>query len=511
MQTIKRLRKPGYFYVIGGFAAFNIIIHLAAINNMEFHRDELLYFSLGLHPDFGYASVPPMIGWIAALLQNIFGHSVFVAKMFPAALSGFFVFLSAAIARELGGGKYAQILAAFAILIPPFALRTFHLFQPVHLDLLFWTLAFYYSIRYANTRNNKYLIILGAVFGFALLNKYLAALLIFALLIAVLFSPYRNVFKRKAFYIGMALGLLIFMPNLIWQFTHGLPVVHHFNQLNQYQLVHVNRFDFFIDQALMMYASFVFFIAGIVWLIWRREYRYILISVSIVVVILVVLRGKSYYTLGVLPVVISAGAVAMEKAIKRPAFRVAFPAILVLLSLPNLPISLPVYKHQGLVDYFKGMEEKYGLTSIRRFEDGSIHSLPQDYADQLGWEELTRIAGEAYRQIPDKSRAIIYCENYGQAGAIAILGKKQNLPHPVSFNESFLYWAPKEFHPDIEYLVYINDEVGDDINELFTEIRLVGKISNIHAREYGTAVYLCMQPAGSFNEIWKNALKQYSY
>src|SRR5664279_1180651 len=110
-------------------AVFNIIIHLLVINNLEYHRDELLYFSLGQHPDFGFATVPPMIGWIAWFMQNIFGYSLFAVRLFPALLSGVMVLLVSAIARELGGNLYSRILASIGFIISVFALRTFSLYM----------------------------------------------------------------------------------------------------------------------------------------------------------------------------------------------------------------------------------------------------------------------------------------------------------------------------------------------------------------------------------------------
>jgi hypothetical protein len=204
---------------------------------------------------------------------------------------------------------------------------------------------------------------------------------------------------------------------------------------------------------------------------------------------------------------VAAGAVFVEKNITKKLARVLIPIVLIAISVSILPFGIPIYKQDKMVAYYKDLEDDFGLILGRRFEDGSIHSLPQDYADQLGWKELTAITASAYEQIPEKQKAIIYCENYGQAGAISVIGKQYKLPEPLCFHESFVYWIPDEFDPDIEYFIYINDELGDDIKELFQEIKIVGQISNSHAREFGTTVYLCSKPNRSFNEFWKNVVK----
>jgi hypothetical protein len=126
----------------------------------------------------------------------------------------------------------------------------------------------------------------------------------------------------------------------------------------------------------------------------------------------------------------------------------------------------------------------------------------------LGWEEMTALAAKAYNMIGDKESAFIFAENYGEAGAITVIGKKYGLPEAVSFNESFQYWAPRQFNPDIKSVIYINDEPGDDVKAIFRKITLIGRISNPNAREYGIGVYLCEEPAGRFNDFWKGRMSQ---
>jgi Dolichyl-phosphate-mannose-protein mannosyltransferase len=494
-------------------ALFNILIHLLVIRNLEYHRDELLYFSLGQHPAFGYASVPPMIGWIAWLMEHTFGYSLFAVRIIPALASGVMVILVAAIASELGGGSYARILACIGFTIAAFGLRTYSLFMPVYIDIFFWTLIIYYIIRYINTNSGKILILLGFVAGLSLLNKYLIAILFFSLLIVIPFTENRKTFHNSDFWLGIAAGLLVFLPNLIWQFVNRLPVINHMAELQRTQLAHVDKLSFLTDQVIMSsFASFLT-ISGIIYLMSNkdmRKYRFLGIVTFLVVFIIMLLRGKGYYTLGVFPFLIAAGSVRYEKWLKRTWIRVAFPVMLVLLTIPMLPTGLPVFKAKGLLTYFKNAETKYGIVTGRKFEDGTIHSLPQDYADMLGWEELTQVASTAYNKIEDKNAAIIYGENYGEAGAINIIGKKYGLPEPISFSESFQYWVPKQFDPDITSVVYINhNPPGEDVRTLFRKITVVGSITNVDSREYGTTVYLCQDPVQSFNSFWTERLKKF--
>jgi hypothetical protein len=218
------------------------------------------------------------------------------------------------------------------------------------------------------------------------------------------------------------------------------------------------------------------------------------------------LHGKGYYTIGVFPFLTAAGAVSYENWLKKHWLKFTLPLLLIMFTIPILPLGLPVFKSQGLIAYFNNLETKYGIEIGRRFEDGSIHSLPQDYADMLGWEELTGYVNKAYQMISDKKASFIYGENYGYAGAVTVIGKKYGLPAAVCFSESFRYWIPEKFNPDVTSLIYINSELGEDVKALFDKTTFIGKISNPDAREYGAAIYLCQDPKTSFNEFWTERL-----
>jgi hypothetical protein len=486
-------------------AFFSIVIHLVFSNNLEYHRDELLYFSLGMHPAAGYNSVPPLIGWIAFFMQNIFGYSVFAVRLFPAFLGGALIILVAAITREFGGSRFAEFLSSVGLMISIFFQRTYFLFHPVHIELFLWTLIIFLVIRYVNTRNGNLLILLGAAAGIALLNKYMTVMLLLGLFIIIPFTEYRSVFRERKFYAGLIVAFLIFLPNLIWQIYRDFPVTGHLTELYDTQLVHMDIPLFLSEQLIMPFAGSFFTIAGVIFILGSgsvREFRFLGYVSLFVILGLMLLKGKSYYTLGVFPFLIGTGAVAYEKWIKSTWLRILFVVFLIVVTLPVIPIGIPVFRAQGLINYFDVQEKKFGIDLGRRFEDGSIHSLPQDYADMLGWEELTAIADSAYRMVRDKDACFIYGENYGQAGALTVIGKKYGLPEAISFSESFQYWLPDKFDPDITSIVYINDEPGDDVKALFSKITRVGSITNPHAREYGTAVFLCEDPNRSFNEVW---------
>lgn len=314
-MTSPAVNNPSFSRWVYLFSILNMALHLVFYNTLGFHRDELLYFSLGQHLAAGYASVPPFIGFIAWLMIHTMGYSLFAARIIPMMLSGILVLLGAAIAKEMKGNSYAQVLAAIAIIVTPFNLRAFSMLQPVCFDVFFWSLIFWLALKWINTRADEYLLFLGLSAGMGLLNKYLIALEIVCLLMAFTLTPCRTVFTRKAFYLAIIIALVVFLPNIIWQITYHLPVLTHMRALNDSQLVHVNRVAFFTDQIFINSMALLLIIPGIIALCIDKNFkpcRPLVYASLAVLIFLAVLRGKSYYTGGLYPMLIAAGGVYWE-------------------------------------------------------------------------------------------------------------------------------------------------------------------------------------------------------
>ncbi len=492
-------------------ALMNVVYQLLFYNTLGFHRDELLYFSLGEHLDFGFQSVPPLIGLLAFVSAKIFGYTLFAAKIFPAMASGAIVYISSLVVKEFKGGFFAEILTVLALAGSILFGRVFSLFQPVVFDILFWTLSFYFIVRYINSNHEKYILYLGIASGFGILNKYNILFLIVAIFLVVPFTKYRRLFRSKSSYFSLLLAFVIVLPNLVWQIAHHFPVVSHLAELRNSQLVHVRPARFLTDQLIMILPATLLAFPGLAFLFVSRRLKKFRLTASVSFVVLLLyllLQGKNYYAAGIYPFLIAAGAVLFE-IFMRPLFiRILFVAVLVGLEWVVLPIGKPIYGPDKLVRYFDKVQSLTGDNSARRFEDETYHQLPQDYADMLGWTELAEITNRAWLQVQDKNSSIIFCENYGEAGAIAILGKNYKLPEPLSFNDAFRYWIPQSFNPEIKTLIYINSEPGDDIKNLFADIQEIGKINNPLARECGCGVYLCRNPQSSFNQFWAERVKK---
>jgi len=507
--SVGKAHKEQLFIIL--LSLTGVVIHLLFYNNLGFHRDELLYLSLGEHPDFGYFSVPPFIGFLAFLVVKIFGYSLFAVKIVPALLGGVMVYLAALTAKELKGTFFAQILAGTGLICSILFLRTFSLFQPVFLDVFFWTLAYYFLVRYINSGYSRYLYYFGVVIGFGILNKYNILFLVTALLIALPFSKLRKLFLARELYQTILIALLIALPNIVWQFSHQMPVLHHLGELRDSQLAKMSSATFLVEQLLMIFPATLIGLPGLFYLLFSEQlkrFRVIGFSMLIVLILYLLLQGKSYYSAGIYPLLVSAGAVFYDQHLKRNGLRVVLVLLVLMLTWLVLPMGISSKSPEKMVAYFDEMAKVTKNDAVRRYENNKYYPLPQDYADMLGWDELAAITNKAWQKVEHKGACLIYAENYGQAGAITILGKRYNLPEALSFSDNFRYWLPKTFEREMVELIYINHEMGADVKELFEDITEVGHLTNPLAREHGVKVFLCKKPKKSFNQFWASKVEE---
>jgi hypothetical protein len=501
---------PDYFWT-GLIAAFTLVVHMATYNTLGFHRDELLYLAVGRHPAAGYWSNPPFIGIVSYFLQLLPGKTLFILRLFPALAGALLIIITGLMTRELGGKTYAQVLACISLAISIIFMRVFSMFQPVCFDMLFWSIILYTFLRFLNTEKPVYLILLGVAFGFGFLNKYMVIFLAAGLAIAVIPTSYRKLWINKYAWLAILIALLLFLPNIIWQYTHGFPVLHHMRELKETQLVNVRRINIILDQILMFTISSLVWVAGLIWLIRSadsKKFRVFGYAYLAILLIFILLRGKSYYMAGMYPILFAAGGVSWEMSLKRSASRIFLVLFIILLTIPILPGAIPYMSAPRLVSYFSGIPPKMGGEALVRWEDGKMHPLPQDYADMLGWDELGGIVVKACDTIKDKKRLMIYCENYGQAGAVDYFGRGHNLPEAISFADAYRLWVPDTISKSIDVFLYVNDELGADVDSLFSNITVAGSIKNPYAREKGTTVYICRGPRGDFPAFWKRRVLQ---
>jgi len=507
-------RRSSYSTFILIFVAIKVALNLFAIGHFGFHRDEFLHLVLGDHLDWGYKEVPPFIAVLAKLTSVIFGDSVFAARIFSTVASGFIIWLTGQITVELGGRRFAITLACLALIFSPAFAASGYLFQPVVFDQLWWVVTVWLFVKYLNTASVKYLYWLGAAVGLGMLTKYSMAFFTFSLIIGILISRERKLLFNKHVIISAGLAILIFLPNIIWQFVHHLPVITHMKELRETQLDYVKPSEFIMQQVMVNGLSLFVWLTGFVYLLFSfrlRRFRFLAIAYVLIFIFLLQMNGKNYYLFGAYPMLFAAGGYAFERFIKRSnlVLRVAAVVLFVAPNLLLLPIVLPVLPLKTTLSCFEFAKKNLPFLSFTtKWEDQQQHPLTQDYADMLGWDEMVQKVAITYHSLtPEQQKQTqIFADNYGQAGAIHHLGKKYNLPQVVSLNSSFTLWAPD--HLDGRYIIYVDDDdnVETRLSALVESYKKVGEVLNPLAREKGTRIYLLTNPSPKLDEVYTNEL-----
>ncbi len=512
----RKLKLPGTAFSVSTdwlliffFALVKLLIHLFTYSNYELHRDAYLYYALSENLAWGYVAVPPSIAVVGKLATLIFGNTTFGLRFFPAFIGGINLIIIGLTVKELGGKKIAITLASLAYILSPSYLHTNALFQPVSFNHFYWLLSGYLILLLIKHNNPKMWIWIGIVFGLGFLNKYSIVFFYTAFAISLLISRYRQLYLSKYFIIAVVVGFAIILPNLVWQYKNNWPVIGHLSELRETQLVHVRLSDFIMGQYYMNVQAILIWLAALlVLLFYKKENQFRPFAyVYIIVVFLIMLgSGKTYYTLGVYPILFIFGGYFTEKYIRKYIIYVA--GILVLWMFYFLYSSLP---YDGIP--FLTFEKVYHEAAFR-WEDGVNHDIPQDMSDMTGWKEIGQEVCDIYLSLDKEKRknCDIFCYHYGQAGAVMFYGKKINIPQPISFNDNFAIWSPDSLASD--YMIWVHSPEGNDfdpdslISRNFYKAELIATIDNRYFRENGTRIYLCEFPVEDFKNYYKSKIKE---
>jgi 4-amino-4-deoxy-L-arabinose transferase-like glycosyltransferase len=476
----------------------------------EPHRDEFLYLAEAHHMAWGFMEIPPLLS-VFAWITNFFGHGIFWIKFWPSLFGALTYFLVGKIIIQLGGKAFALFLGFLPFILGLY-LRLNFLFQPNFLEVFFWTMIAYSIFRFIQTGKNKWLYVLGISIGFGMISKYSVAFFAISILGGILITKNRKIILNKHLYFAALIALMIFLPTLLWEYYNHFPVVVHMKELQRTQLQYVSPKGFLIDQVLMNLPGFFIWLAGLFFLVFKEKGKYRIFAWAYLFVILLLLyfHGKDYYSAGVYPVLFAFGAFQLERFANKhsKAWKYVFIIIPLAIGIPIIPLGLPVAKPAKLAAYYNAMHvEKVGFL---KWEDLKNHPLPQDFADMLGWKEMTTKTAAAYSTLTseEKKNAIIFADNYGEAGAINFYRDQYNLPEAYSDNASFLYWLPDSIN--IINIVLITDdkeEMQHPFLKDFSSAVLFDSITNVYARERGSLIIILKGANEKMREMFRKKIE----
>ncbi len=489
-----------------------LALHASALHNYGLIGDEMYFIACSKHLAWGYVDQPPLVA-VAALLAAPFGYSPFALRVLPALSAALAAWLAARIAQELGGGRYAQGLAAIATALVPAYLLLGNLLVTTSFEPFSWTLVVFLVIRLIKTNNSAYWYGIAAAFTFGMYGKYSMFLLGAAVAIGLLVTPERRVFRSPAFAWAVVLSLLAIAPNIAWQWSHGWPFFgvlhgdfqhrHPFRSglMLEYKNLGINALAFLGEQLLYTSpAVAVIWIWGAVALSrWdrMRAYRWIAIAFCLLILTAIALEGKGYYVIAIYASLIAAGCVAIEHTWRGKAARATAAVLLLATTLPLVPFSVPMLPIQGFLAY----STAFHLTG----QDGTPEHIVQPlYAQEFGWDAFTARVARVYDALPPnvRARTAIFADTYGEAGALALYGPAYHLPTIIGSQNNFYIWGPQGY--DGRSMIVVGATQQATIRRLFRKVTLVTTISNPHewVLQGPDPVYYCTDPIAPLAKLW---------
>ncbi|HEY3293810.1 MAG TPA: glycosyltransferase family 39 protein [bacterium] len=505
MKNLPLLQRGGF--VLAAFLLITLLAHLLTATHYPMFRDEFYYLDCANHLDYGYVDQPPFSIFVLDGWRMIFGDSLFAVRLLPSLLAVALMWLTWKITEEMGGGLFARTLACGAAFFSP-QLRALAGFYSMNaFDLVFWAAAALILIRIAKTNDSRLWIPFGIIAGWGLLNKI--SLLYFGagLIVAMALTPLRRQFARRQFWIGGIMALLLFLPYVLWQFSHEFATLQFIRNATAFKNAAFAPHQFLMEFALENNPiSILLWLGGLgVLLFYKplRTFRFLGWLALTVLVILMTNKGKPYYAAGLFPLLIASGAVWLESKFALPRLkwaRLAYAGLLVAGGLLLLPFGLRILNPETYIDYqwTLGIEPKAS-------EKGQQDALwPQHYADSFGWEELAQATVRAYNQLDpeEKKDCVIFARNYGEAGAINYYCRKQGLPEAVCGHNNYYFWGPPVVGVHTVFLVVAKPE--RDPRDVFDSIFVGGGSDNDYAMptERKLVVFIGRGIHRSLAEIW---------
>lgn len=482
--------------VLLGIAAVVAAAHLLTDNRYGFHRDELQFLSDARHLDWGFVAYPPFTPFVERIGLSIFGLSLVGLRLFSVLAQASAIVVTGLMARDLGGGRLAQVTAAVCVALSALPMFEGTEFQYTSFDYLWWVLAAWFIIRLLKTENPRWWLAIGAVLGVGLMTKYSIVFLIAGILGGLLLTRDRRYFANRWFWAGVALALLIFLPNLVWQMHHGF-ISYHFLQHIHKRDVGEGRAEGFLRYQFWICANPVtapLCIAGLIAFLRERRYRVLGWMYLIPLALFWAGKGRSYYMAAGYPMLMAMGAAWAEqwlaslRRLWRTAIESAFFALLTACGAYACAIIVPLASSGPLM--------KFALSN-----NG-------DLREEFGWNDLVATVAAVRNSLSaaQQRSAGILVGNYGEGGAIEILGSRYGLPTPISMTNSA--WLRGYPDPPPSTLIVVGFS-REDADEAFTSCRLVAHNGNSlgirnEESQYHPDIFLCGGPRLGWPEFWKD-------
>jgi Dolichyl-phosphate-mannose-protein mannosyltransferase len=490
--------------VILCIAACKLLVHLYAGRHYGYFVDELYYLACSRHLDWGYVDQPPLIALITWIVREVFGDSLPAIRLLPAVAGAGEVVLTGLIARELGGKRFAQGLAALAILVAPGILATDNLLTMNAFEPLFWMGCAWLLIRIVKSGNQKLWIWFGILAGFGIENKYSMLMFGAGIGFGLLLTPQRRVLASPWPWIAGAIAFLIFLPNLLWNVWHHFPFLElQANIRRSGRDVPLTPLKFFGEEILAMHpVTLPLWLAGLWFYFFAasgKPSRVLGWAWVFTAAVIVTLSPRVYYLFPAFPLLFAGGAVIWEPRFNRlPLWRkLVWPTLMVTTGVILAPLAVPALPPETFIRYTKALH-----LFQPAIETHKLGPLPQIYADQFGWDEMVATVARVYSHLPPEVRpkTAIFGQTYGQAGAIDLFGPRYGLPSAISGHQSYFLWGPHAYTGES---VIVMAGRAEDLESRFAHVQKVATVYHPYSMPYQHFdVFYCRGLKQTLTEIW---------
>lgn len=503
--------KPSFFAqgmgIVLAIALAKLLFHCYFNNRYGYFRDEFDYMACGDHLAWGYVDQPPLIPFLIHVCRAVLGDSLRVVRFIPALASSLLVVQAAALARELGGRRFALLLSAVTVVVAPQYLSNGALLGTNCLEPNLWMGCAYFAILAIKRNDPRNWLWFGVLAGLGLQEKYSIALFGFGIVAGLLLTEQRRVFANKWIWLGGLAAFLIFLPNLLWNAYYDWPFVQLMRGIRaEGRDVVLPLLPYFFQQTLLVLPlTAPIWITGLIALFFSQRlkiYRVLGWSYVVCFSVFFVLHGKNYYLAPIYPMLLAAGAVTIENAIERPRLTWMKPVIVVLLLAAGVhlaPVVVPVLAPERFIAYLKYLPMK--LPVMEHSHERAV--LPQWYADQFGWEEIVAETSLAWNRLSPEERGGcgIFAQDYGQAGAIDFLGRRYGLPPALSGHQTYFLWGPRGYSGNC---MIVLDDNKETLDQLWDNVEYVGtSADNPYALEKRIDVFICRGAKfGTLAQLW---------
>ena len=481
----------GRHWLVPAVAAVVFVELMAVAGRYGYHGDELYFIVAGSHPAFGYPDQPPLVPLLAWSLHHL-GASLFLLRLPSAVAAAATVLLSAAIARDAGGDRRAQLIAACVAGVSAIALATGHFVTTTTYDVLSTSLLGWLLIRALMRHDPASLLWAGVVVGVGVEAKPQVGFVAAVAIVALAAVGPRWVFRSRAVWAGGVIAVLLAAPYVIWQQQHGWPQLTVAGQVAG--SAEGGRAGFVPFQLVLVSLWLVpVWVAGLV-TAWRnpalRALRFVPVLYGLLALAYLVGDGKAYYLASLYPALIGLGAIptaAWLARARRPRLRgTLLVGAIVVSAVMNAVLALPVLPERDLP----------GSASI---------ALNPDLGETVGWPQFVGTVATVWRRLPPATRAhaVIFTAYYDEAGAIDVLGPQAGLPQAFSGHNGFGLWSRPR--PDRTTTIVLGYDSPQQVRAYFTGCAVVARISNpVHLdnSQYGEPVLRCSGLTSSWANLW---------